>query len=70
MGKPLNGCALTAAERHALALLRHGPQSLHGLAETLGLTLEQTLNVLQRLNRHVGIVPLVRAHTLRYRLAE
>ena len=40
MGEPLNECELTAAERHAIALLRHGPQSLHALAETLGLTLE------------------------------
>ena len=70
MGEPLNVGELTAAERHALVLLRHGPQSLHGLAETLGLTLEQTLNALQRLSRHVGIVPLIRENTLRYRLAE
>jgi hypothetical protein len=70
MGESRNVCALTAAERHALVCLRHGPQSLPGLAETLGLTLEQTLNVLQRLSRHVGIVPFIRAHTLRYRLAE
>ena len=70
MGEPLNVCELTAAERHALGFLRHGPQSLHALAETLGLTLEQTLHVLQRLSRNVGIVPLIRANTLRYRLAE
>ena len=42
MGKPLNGCELTAEERQAIALLRHGPQSLHALAETLGLNPEQT----------------------------
>ncbi len=70
MGEPFNGGELTAAERHALVLLRHGPQSLQGLAETLGLNLEQTLKVLQRLSRTVGIVPLIRANTLRYRLAE
>jgi hypothetical protein len=70
MGKPLNMCELTAEERHAFALLRRGPQSLHGLAETLGLNPEQTQNVLQRLNRKVGIVPLFRANTLRYGLAE
>jgi hypothetical protein len=70
MGEPLTGCELTAEARQAIALLRHGPQSLHGLAETLGLNLEQTQAVLQRLNRHVGIVPLFRANTLRYGLAE
>jgi hypothetical protein len=70
MGEPLNVCELTAEERHALLLLRHGPQSLHGLAETLGLNLEQTQHVLQRLNRNVGIVPLFRHNTLRYGLAE
>jgi hypothetical protein len=70
MDKPLNGGELTAEERHALVLLRQGPQSLQGLAETLGLNPEQTQHVLQRLNRKVGIVPLFRYNTLRYRLAE
>jgi hypothetical protein len=70
MGEPLNGCALTTDERHAIALLRHGPQSLHGLAETLGLTLEQTQIVLQRLHHNVGLVRLFRYDTLRYGLAE
>ena len=70
MGEPLHDCPLTADERQALARLRQGPQSLHALAETLGLTLEQTQNVLGRLNRHVGIVPLFRYNTLRYGLAE
>jgi hypothetical protein len=40
------------------------------LAETLGLNPEQTQNVLQRLDRTVGIVPLFRYNTLRYGLAE
>jgi hypothetical protein len=40
------------------------------LAETLDLNPEQTQNVLQRLNRKVGIVPLFRYNTLRYGLAE
>jgi hypothetical protein len=70
MGQPLNVCELTAEERQAIALLRHGPQSLHGLAETLGFNPEQTQNVLQRLNRKVGIVRLFRYNTLRYGLAE
>lgn len=70
MGEPRNVCALTAKEREAIALLRHKPQSLHGLAESLGLNLEQTQNLLQRLNRKVGIVPLFRSNTLRYGLAE
>jgi hypothetical protein len=70
MSEPLNGCDLTADERHASVLLRHGPQSLHGLAETLGLDPEQTQHVVQRLHRKVGLVPLFRYNTLRYGLAE
>jgi hypothetical protein len=70
MGEPLNACELTADERHAIMLLRHGPQSLYGLAETLGLNLEQTQHVIQRLHRKVGLVPLFRYDTLRYGLAE
>jgi predicted ArsR family transcriptional regulator len=70
MGEPRDVCELTAEERHAIALLRHGPQSLHGLAETLGLNPEQAQNVLKRLKRKVGLVPLFRYNTLRYGLAE
>jgi hypothetical protein len=70
MGEPRHGCELTAEERHAIALLRQGPQSLHGLAETLGLNVEQTQLVLQRLSRNVGLVRLFRYDTLRYGLAE
>jgi DNA-binding CsgD family transcriptional regulator len=70
MGEPLNLGELTAAERHAIALLRQGPQSLQELAETLGLNPEQTHHMLQRLHRKVGIVPLFRHNTLRYGLAE
>jgi hypothetical protein len=40
------------------------------LAKTIGLTLEQTLHVLQSLDRKVGVVPLYRYDTLRYGLAE
>jgi len=70
MGEPRTVGTLTADERHTIALLRQGPQSLQGLAETLGLNSEQTQHVLQRLNRTVGIVPLFRYSTLRYGLAE
>jgi hypothetical protein len=70
MGKPRNVDELTATERHVIALLRQGPQSLQGLAETLGLNPEQTQHVLQCLHRVVGIVPLFRHNTLRYGLAE
>jgi predicted ArsR family transcriptional regulator len=64
MGEPLNVGESTVEERHVIALLRHGPQSLQGVAETMGLNPEQTQHVLQRLNRTVGIVPLFRYHTL------
>jgi hypothetical protein len=70
MGEPLNGGELTADERQALARLRQGPQSLHGLAETLGFNPERTQHILQRLHRKVGLVPLFRYDTLRYGLAE
>jgi predicted ArsR family transcriptional regulator len=70
MGESRHVGALTATERHAIVLLRQGPQSLQGLAETLGLNPEQTQQVLQRLHRTVGLVPLFRYNTLRYGLAE
>jgi predicted ArsR family transcriptional regulator len=70
MSEPFTGGELTTEERYTIVLLRHGPQSLHGLAETLGLNPEQTQQVLQRLSRTVGIVPLFRDHTLCYGLAE
>ena len=70
MSKPRDDSQLTTDERHLMALLRQGPQSPQRLAETLGLTLEQTLHVLQRLHRTVGIVSLFRYDTLRYGLAE
>jgi DNA-binding CsgD family transcriptional regulator len=70
MGEPRDVGALTAEERHVIALLRQGPQSLQRVAETLGLNPEQAQHVLQRLNRKVGLVCLYRTHTLRYGLAE
>jgi hypothetical protein len=70
MSEQKDGYQLTADERRLIALLRQGPQSPQRLAEILGLNLEQTLHVLQRLDRNVGIVPLFRYDTLRYGLAE
>jgi hypothetical protein len=70
MRKPRNADEPTVVEQHVIALLRRGPQSLQGLAEILGLTLEQTGKVLERLSRTAGIVPLFRYDTLRYGLAE
>ena len=70
MGEPLNGDELTAEERHAIVLLRQGPQSVTGVAEALRMSLEQAQVVIQRLQRTVGLVPLFRANTLRYGLAE
>jgi hypothetical protein len=61
---------LTREERHLIALLRQGPQSVKGLAEALRTSLDQTQDVLHRLNRKVGLVPLFRSDTLRYGLAE
>ena len=70
MSEPRDDYPLTTDERHLIALLRQGPQAPQRLAETLGLTLEQTLHLLQRLDRTIGIVPLFRSNTLRYGLAE
>jgi hypothetical protein len=70
MGEPIYICELTAKERHLLALLRQGSQSVHGLAKALRFSPEQTQDVLQRLDRKVGLVRLVRCDTLRYGLAE
>ncbi len=70
MGAPSDVGELTAAERHLIRLLRHGPQSLKGMAEALRISAEQTQDVLQRLDRKVGLVRLFRYDTLRYGLAE
>jgi predicted ArsR family transcriptional regulator len=70
MGKPLYACELTTAERHLIALLRQGPQSVNRLAEALRTSPEQTHDILQRLHRKVGLVPLFRFDTLCYGLAE
>lgn len=70
MGEPLNGDELTAEERHAIVLLRQGPQSVTGMADALRMSLEQAQAVIQRLHRNVGLVSLFRYDTLRYGLAE
>jgi DprA winged helix domain len=70
MGEPQEPCELTSEEQHLIALLRQGPQSVNGLAEALRLSPEQTQDVLQCLDRKVGLVPLYRYDTLRYGLTE
>ena len=70
MDKPLDIGDLTAEERDLIALLRQGPQSVEGLAEALRISPEKIQDVLQRLDRKVGIVPLFRYDTLHYGLAE
>jgi hypothetical protein len=70
MGEPLNACELTAAERHLIVLLRQGPQSVKELADVLQISPDQTQDVLQSLDRKVGIVRLFRYDTLRYGLPE
>jgi predicted ArsR family transcriptional regulator len=70
MGEALSVCELTAEERHLIALLRQGPQSVNELAEALRISPDQTQDVLESLNRKVGVVPLFRFDTLRYGLAE
>jgi predicted ArsR family transcriptional regulator len=70
MGEHTYACELTTEERHLIGLLRQGPQSVQGLAKALRISPDQTQDVLQSLNRKVGIVPLFRFDTLRYGLAE
>ena len=70
MGEPVYGYALSAEERHLLALLHQGPQSVHGLATALRISPEQTQDVVRSLDCKVGIVTLYRYNTLRYGLAE
>jgi hypothetical protein len=60
----------TPEERHCLALLRQGPQSIAVLAGALQTSTGHIDDVLQGLARNVGIVPLFRFDTLRYGLAE
>jgi predicted ArsR family transcriptional regulator len=70
MGELTHVCELTTEERHLIGLLRQGPQSVQGLAKALRISPDQTQDVLQSLNRKVGIVPLFRFDTLLYGLAE
>lgn len=70
MSEPMDMCELTSEERHLILLLRQGPQSVHGLAEAMRLSADQAQEILQRLDRKVGLVPLFRFATLRYGLAE
>jgi hypothetical protein len=70
MGEPQDVCELTDEERHLIRLLRHSPQSVTTMAEALYMSPEQTQDVLQRLDRQVGIVRLFRYDTLRYGLPE
>jgi predicted RNase H-like nuclease (RuvC/YqgF family) len=70
MGEPQNVCELTDEERHLIRLLRHCPQSVTAVAEVLCISRERTQDVLQSLDRKVGIVRLFRYDTLCYGLAE
>ena len=70
MGEPQGVCELTDEERHLIRLLRRSPQSVTTVAEALCISHEQTQDVLQSLDRKVGIVRLFRYDTLRYGLAE
>jgi len=63
-------CELTDEEQHLIRLLRHGPQSVVTVAEALCMSPAQTQNLLQRLDRKVGLVRLFRYDTICYGLAE
>jgi predicted ArsR family transcriptional regulator len=70
MSESMDMCELNPEERHLILLLRQGPQSVHGLAEAMRLSADQAQEILQRLDRKVGLVPLFRFATLCYGLAE
>jgi hypothetical protein len=70
MGEPASADQLTIEERHLIALLRQGSQSIAGAAEILRTSREQIQEIFQSLNRKVGIVPLFRYGTVRFGLAE
>ena len=70
MSAPHDGGQLTDEERHLLRLLRHGAQSVAMAAQALRLSPQQTEELFQRLDRHIGLVRLWRYETLRYGLAE
>ena len=70
MSAPVFQPELSREEHHLIALLRHGPQSVAGLATALQTSVGQIVDVLQGLDRKVGLVPLFRCDTLRYGLAE
>jgi hypothetical protein len=70
MGEPASADQLTIQERHLIALLRQGSQSIAGAAEILRTSREQIQEIFQSLNHKVGIVPLFRYGTVRFGLAE
>ncbi len=70
MGELVFQPELTREECHLIALLRHGPQSVDRLAKVLQMSIDHIKDVLQGLNRKVGLVPLFRCDTLHYGLAE
>jgi hypothetical protein len=70
MSAPAFQLELSREERHLIALLRQGPQSVAGLAAALQTSVGHMDDVLQSLDRKVGLVPLFRSGTLRYGLAE
>jgi hypothetical protein len=70
MSAPVFQLELSREERHLIALLRQGPQSVAGLAGALQTSAGQMDDALQGLGRKVGLVPLFRFDTLRYGLAE
>jgi len=61
---------LTSQERHIIALLRQGSQSVDVLAEALHTSPEHIRGLLESLDGKVGIVPVYRSSTLSYGLAE
>ena len=70
MREPMYVGELTTEERHLIVVLRQGPQSVKTLTDVLRISADHIQDVLQSLNRKVGIVPLFRFDTLRYGLAE
>jgi hypothetical protein len=70
MSAPVFQSELSREERHLIALLRQGPQSVAELAQALRTSFGHVGDALQGLDRKVSIVPLFRYDTLRYGLGE
>jgi DNA-binding CsgD family transcriptional regulator len=70
VGEPTPNPELTPQERHIIALLRRGSQSVAALAEALHTSPEHIRSLAASLDSKVGLVRVYRSVTPSYGLAE